>query len=51
MTNISLPEVASADAPRSMNLLQRMKANRFNFATPALILLLMAVPRLPSAFS
>jgi putative spermidine/putrescine transport system permease protein len=40
MTNISLPEVASADAPRSMNLLQRMKANRFNFATPALILLL-----------
>lgn len=40
MTNIPLPEANSSDVTRSITLLQRMKTNKFNFATPALILLL-----------
>ena len=40
MTNIPLPEASSSNVTRSINFLQRMKTNKFNFATPALILLL-----------
>lgn len=40
MTNIPLPEASRSNVTRSINFLQRMKTNKFNFATPALILLL-----------